>query len=78
MAVVRSEDDQTVIKLLEFADTCVRRAAHWPGQRSRWLRMARDRITEVSMLLDDELEHRDEQFKIVEGIRNKDPLNMHK
>ena len=78
MEIKPTTDEEVIIKLLEFAGSCIKRANHFPNQRSRWLRMARDRITEVNMLLDDELEYRDEQFKMVEGIRNKDPLNMHK
>lgn len=78
MEIKPTTDEEVIIKLLEFARSCIKRANHFPNQRSRWLRMARDRITEVNMLLDDELEYRDEQFKMVEGIRNKHPLNMHK
>lgn len=77
MKIEIKNDDTQIIKQVELIKSCLKRAKQFPSNRSHWLSIARNQLTQVLALLDDELEYRNEIHKGVEGNRIKE-LESHK
>ena len=55
-------DDEQLIKSLELAVNCIKRANDFPNQRHSWLSIARGQITRSTFFMDDELEYAEEKI----------------
>ena len=55
--ITRVNDDLELIKSLELAVNCLKRARDFPGNRHTWMSIARNQVTRASMFMDDELEY---------------------
>jgi len=67
---IKQDDHATLSNHLQNAKVSIDNAYGNPGQKSLWLRIARNQIDTIQHYLDDELEYRDKIFEGNQAIKD--------